>query len=76
VLSKSGLPALKDRLEREYLIHHFRRLGGDTDALCRFLSSWFLVDSIHGNPLEPLPSTSYVPHRLQALPHAELRRET
>jgi two-component system response regulator PilR (NtrC family) len=37
VLSKSGLPALKDRLEREYFVHHFRRLGGDTDALCRFL---------------------------------------
>ena len=37
VLSNVDLPALKDRLEREYLLHHFCRLDGDSDELCRFL---------------------------------------
>ena len=37
LLATEDLPSLKRRLERDYLIYHFRRLGGDTEALCRFL---------------------------------------
>ena len=37
LLAGEGLPALRRRLERDYLVRHLRRLGGDTEALCRFL---------------------------------------
>ncbi len=37
VLEVETLPVLKERLERDYVVYHFRRLGGDTKALCRFL---------------------------------------
>ena len=37
LLAEQGLPALKERLERDYIVHHFRRLAGDTDALACFL---------------------------------------
>jgi len=37
LLDREGLPELRERLERDYLVHHFRRLGGDTEALRRFL---------------------------------------
>ncbi|MBI4603011.1 MAG: sigma 54-interacting transcriptional regulator [Planctomycetes bacterium] len=37
LLAQEALPALKERLERDYIVHHLRRLEGDTDALCRFL---------------------------------------
>jgi DNA-binding NtrC family response regulator len=36
-LEREGLDDLKRRLERDYIVHHFRRLGGDTEALARFL---------------------------------------
>ena len=37
LLAGEDLEALKGRLERDYLVYHLRRLGGSTDALCRFL---------------------------------------
>ena len=37
ILGREDLPSLKDRLEREYLLHHLRRLSGDTRALREFL---------------------------------------
>ncbi|MBI4584054.1 MAG: sigma 54-interacting transcriptional regulator, partial [Planctomycetes bacterium] len=37
LLSTGNLDALKDRLEKEFILHHFRRLQGDTPALCRLL---------------------------------------
>jgi DNA-binding NtrC family response regulator len=37
LLAGEDLDALKGRLERDYLVYHLRRLGGSTDALCRFL---------------------------------------
>jgi len=37
VLSREPLPALKERLERDYILHHFRRLRGDAAALRGFL---------------------------------------
>jgi len=37
LLIEKPLPALRRQLERDYLLCHFRRLGGDTPALCRFL---------------------------------------
>jgi DNA-binding NtrC family response regulator len=37
LLDGGALPALKERLERDYVLHHYRRLLGDTGALCRFL---------------------------------------
>jgi DNA-binding NtrC family response regulator/tetratricopeptide (TPR) repeat protein len=37
VLAAEGLPLLKERLEREYILHHFHRLGRNTDSLARFL---------------------------------------
>ena len=37
LLAQETFPALKDRLERDYLVYHFRRLEGSTEALCRFL---------------------------------------
>jgi DNA-binding NtrC family response regulator len=37
LLASESLPALKDSLEREYLRHHFRRLGGDAAMLARSL---------------------------------------
>src|SRR5262249_49565272 len=36
LLAKEALPALQKQLERDYLVYHFRRLGGNTHALCRF----------------------------------------
>jgi DNA-binding NtrC family response regulator len=36
-LGAERLPVLKDRLERDYLVHHFRRLGGSTPDLCALL---------------------------------------
>jgi DNA-binding NtrC family response regulator/tetratricopeptide (TPR) repeat protein len=38
VLLGESLTDIRDRIEREYLVCHFRRLGGDTAALCRFLA--------------------------------------
>ena len=38
LLAREDLPGLKDRLEREYIVFHYRRLGRDSRALCRFLS--------------------------------------
>jgi DNA-binding NtrC family response regulator len=32
-----ALGTLKERLERDYILHHYRRLLGETGALCRFL---------------------------------------
>jgi DNA-binding NtrC family response regulator len=37
LLEREGLPALKESLEREYVLHHLERLRGDTAALSRFL---------------------------------------
>jgi DNA-binding NtrC family response regulator len=37
LLDREPLPALHRRLTRDYLLHHFRRLGGDAAALSRFL---------------------------------------
>ena len=37
LLAQESLPALKETLERDYLLHHLRRLRGNTGALCRFL---------------------------------------
>jgi DNA-binding NtrC family response regulator len=37
LLARAPLRELKDRLEREYILHHLERLGGDTTALSRFL---------------------------------------
>jgi transcriptional regulator of acetoin/glycerol metabolism/biotin operon repressor len=37
VLAGAELPDLHRRLDRDYLIYHLRRLGGDPAALCRFL---------------------------------------
>ena len=37
LLAGEDLEALKGRLERDYIVYHLRRLGGSTDALCRFL---------------------------------------
>ncbi len=37
LLSREPLPALKERLERDYILHHFRRLQGEARALCEFL---------------------------------------
>ena len=38
LLAREELPRLKERLEREYIVFHYRRLGRDSKALCRFLS--------------------------------------
>jgi DNA-binding NtrC family response regulator len=37
VLAAKSLTSLQEGLEREYLLFHFRRLGGDSAALCRHL---------------------------------------
>ena len=37
LLEREDLPALKQSLEREYVLHHLARLRGDTAALSRFL---------------------------------------
>ena len=37
VLAHESLSALKDRVEREYIVYHFRRLNGDTRTLSEFL---------------------------------------
>ncbi|MBI4602140.1 MAG: sigma-54-dependent Fis family transcriptional regulator [Planctomycetes bacterium] len=37
LLAAEDLGALKDKLERDYVAYHHRRLGGDTGALCAFL---------------------------------------
>ncbi|MBI4606496.1 MAG: sigma 54-interacting transcriptional regulator [Planctomycetes bacterium] len=37
ILQADGLEALKERLERDYILHHYSRLLGDSGALCRFL---------------------------------------
>ena len=37
ILERESLAALRERLEREYLVHHLRRLSGDTRALARHL---------------------------------------
>jgi len=37
LLGNESLPALQESLEREYLRHHFRRLGGDAAMLARSL---------------------------------------
>jgi DNA-binding NtrC family response regulator len=37
LLARSDWPALRDRLERDYIVHHLRRLRGDTRALAEFL---------------------------------------
>jgi DNA-binding NtrC family response regulator/tetratricopeptide (TPR) repeat protein len=37
LLAREVLPALKDRVEREYLLHHLRRFKGDARALSSFL---------------------------------------
>jgi two-component system nitrogen regulation response regulator NtrX len=37
LLRGDGLDELKDRLERDYIVHHFRQLLGSTQRLCRFL---------------------------------------
>jgi DNA-binding NtrC family response regulator len=37
LLSQGSLSSLKDQLERDYLIHHLARLGGDIAALSRHL---------------------------------------
>jgi len=37
LIGSERLESLKDRLEREYTLHHLRRLGGDMTALSRFL---------------------------------------
>ncbi|MGH9361145.1 MAG: hypothetical protein ACRD2T_04455, partial [Thermoanaerobaculia bacterium] len=37
LLSQEPLPSLQDRLEHDYIVHHFSRLQGDSEALRRFL---------------------------------------
>lgn len=37
LLARERLDSLKAQLERDYIAYHFRRLGGNTDALRRFL---------------------------------------
>jgi DNA-binding NtrC family response regulator/tetratricopeptide (TPR) repeat protein len=37
LLDKEPLAALQDQVERDYLLHHLRRLGGDSAALSRFM---------------------------------------
>ncbi|MBI4604175.1 MAG: sigma 54-interacting transcriptional regulator [Planctomycetes bacterium] len=37
LLAADGLDALKDRLERDYVLYHYRRLRGDTRGLCAHL---------------------------------------
>ena len=37
ILEREPLTALQRRLSRDYLLHHFRRLGGDAAALSSFL---------------------------------------
>jgi DNA-binding NtrC family response regulator len=37
LLEREKLPALKARLERDYMVHHLLRLRGDARALSRFL---------------------------------------
>jgi DNA-binding NtrC family response regulator/tetratricopeptide (TPR) repeat protein len=37
LLAQESLPALHDRLERDYIVHHYQRLEGDADSLCGFL---------------------------------------
>ena len=37
LMGSERLESLKDRLEREYTLHHLKRLGGDMTALSRFL---------------------------------------
>jgi DNA-binding NtrC family response regulator len=37
LLVDDPLPALQERLERDYILYHLRRLDGDTRALSRFL---------------------------------------
>lgn len=38
LLVSNALSDLKDQLEKDYIICHFRRLEGSTDALCEFLA--------------------------------------
>jgi DNA-binding NtrC family response regulator len=37
ILSSESLADLHRRLERDYIAYHYKRLGGDTAAVCRFL---------------------------------------
>jgi DNA-binding NtrC family response regulator len=37
VVSRDSLPALKDQLERDYILYHLQRLEGDTRKLSRLL---------------------------------------
>ncbi len=37
MLARAELAELKDRLERDYIIYHCRRLEGDTEALRKHL---------------------------------------
>jgi DNA-binding NtrC family response regulator len=37
LLARDSFVSLRDQLERDYLVHHLRRLGGNTAALCKFL---------------------------------------
>jgi two-component system NtrC family response regulator len=37
LLAVETLPSLRERLDRDYLVHHYRRLQGDSQALCAFL---------------------------------------
>ena len=37
ILDREPLSALQRRLSRDYLLHHFRRLGGDAAVLSSFL---------------------------------------
>jgi hypothetical protein len=37
ILAAESLPDLRARLEREYILHHLGRLGGNTEALSRLL---------------------------------------
>jgi DNA-binding NtrC family response regulator len=37
LLDAEKLPVLQERLERDYILYHYRRLGGSTPDLCRLL---------------------------------------
>ena len=37
LLARESLGSLQDRLERDYIVYHFRRLEGSAAALCEFL---------------------------------------
>ncbi len=37
LMDGNPLSVLQDRLARDYMLHHLRRLRGDVDALCKFL---------------------------------------